>query len=144
MQDKSFIADYLPYLLARASHGISAEFHARAKAAGLGVAEWRVLATLSNGRPITIGQLARDVLFQQPTLTKIIDRMETDGLVARVTANDDRRQRLVEISAKGRRLVRPLLAAARHHETVVLARIGPKAAIQLKRVLHQLLATAPL
>ena len=57
-----FVNDYLLYLLARASSEVSAQFHQRLKTHGLQVAEWRVLASLSDGDGMTIGELAARAL----------------------------------------------------------------------------------
>ena len=53
-----FVDNYLLYLLARASNEVSAQFHARLKSHGLHVPEWRVLASLSDGDGMTVGELA--------------------------------------------------------------------------------------
>ena len=76
---EKFIDGYLSYLLSRAGHAVYREFHATVQAAGLTSLEWRVLATLSDGDGLTIGELAREVLTQQPTLTKLVQRMEKAG-----------------------------------------------------------------
>ena len=61
-----FVHRHLPYLLARASHAIWRGFEPRLRAAGLNSLEWRVLATLSDSPPLAVGELAREVLAQQP------------------------------------------------------------------------------
>ena len=43
----------------------------------------RVLATLSDGDGMTVGELARIALANQPTMTKNIDKLEKAGLVER-------------------------------------------------------------
>ena len=53
-----FVDDYLLYLLARASTEVSGHFHKQLKQHGLQVAEWRGLATLSDGDGMTLGELA--------------------------------------------------------------------------------------
>ncbi|TWG86217.1 DNA-binding MarR family transcriptional regulator [Cupriavidus gilardii J11] len=136
-----FVDGYLPYLLARASHLISGEFHRKVEAAGLAVTEWRVLATLSDRDACTVGALADITLTKQPTLTKLLDRMEADGLVTRRRdGSPDRRHALVSISAKGRDRVRPLLEQARAHEAEVLAAFGASQGGQLKETLRRLIA----
>ena len=78
-----FVDGYLAYLLAQASQRISAEFHLQVKAAGLSVTEWRVLASLEGSPGETIGTLAVLAITKQPTLSKVVQRMEAEGLVAR-------------------------------------------------------------
>src|SRR3954471_17706471 len=74
-----FVDDYLPALLAQASQLISSEFHAVARQQGFSVSEWRVMASLAGGEPISIGQLAQVTVTKQPTVTRLLDRMESKG-----------------------------------------------------------------
>ena len=115
-----FPDDFLPYLVARAGHAILRDFHALLKPAKMRVPEWRVLATLSAGGGYTVGALARATLFKQPTLSKLLDRLERRGLVRRVAGGMDLRQSMVELTLKGRRRIAPIVAQARRHEKKVL------------------------
>src|SRR5579862_8711172 len=115
-----FPDDYLPYLVARAGHVILHDFHSLLKPAGMRVAEWRVLGTLSSGGAYTVGALARATLFKQPTLSKLLDRLERKGLVRRVSGEMDLRHSMIEITAKGRGRIGPAIAQARRHEKKVL------------------------
>lgn len=134
-----FVDGYLPYLLARASHLVSARHHARLAARGVPVPVWRVLATLFDGEPVTVGELARRCLLKQPTLTKLLDRMERDGLVRRVPVAGDRRKVGVEITAAGRARAEPLVEEARACEAGVLAALSPLEARALEGALRRLL-----
>lgn len=135
---RTFVRDYLAYLLGQANHAVYKDFEATVRAAGLSSTEWRVLATLSDGDGLTIGELAGDVLAQQPTLTKLVDRMERAGLVERRGDETDRRRTLVFETARGRTLVAPLLARAKAHERATLAAFAPREAEALKRALRTL------
>ena len=115
-----FPGDYLPYLAARASFVILREFHALLKPRRMRVPEWRVLATLSAGGRYTVGALARATLFKQPTLSKLLDRLERRGLVRRVAGGMDLRHSLVELTPRGRKRIGPVVAQARRHEKRVL------------------------
>lgn len=134
-----FVEDYLLYLLARASTGASAQFHAIVKEKGLSVLEWRVLGQLSGG-PATVSMLAERALSQQPTLTKVLDRMAAEGLVVRLGDTADRRRVLLRLTEKGRRLAAELVPLARAHEARVLAGYAPREAAALKRALKTLIA----
>ena len=135
-----FVEGYLAYLLARASHLVSRQFHAQLDEVGLALPKWRVLAALSDSDGRTIGELARMALARQPTMTKIIDRMEAEALVVRTPAPDDRRSTLVRITAKGRAAVTPLIVRARSHEAEVLRGLSGGEAALLKQVLGRLIA----
>jgi DNA-binding MarR family transcriptional regulator len=140
-----FVDDYLSYLLARASYAVYKEFDAEVKAAGLSSLEWRVLATLASadGRGVndglTIGELAREVLAQQPTLTKLIQRMSKSGLVERLADADDARKTRVASTPAGRKLVAGLLARAKAHEAALLAQFKGDEVQALKKILHTLI-----
>jgi DNA-binding MarR family transcriptional regulator len=134
-----FIDDYLSYLLALASYNVYREFGSQVKAAGLSEREWRVLATLSDGDGMTIGELAREVLIKQPTLTKLIARMEGAGLVRRGTDADDARRTLVFETRSGRVKVERLLIAAKRHEAELLAQHSAAEVAALKKVLRRLI-----
>lgn len=138
--ETSFIADYLPYLLAHASYLISGQFHNYLRDTGINVSTWRLLATLSDGDGMTIGDLARIGLYNQPTTTKIVDRLEEAGLVERHQDDKDRRKALVLITAKGRTMVEDLLAAAKRHEAQVTASYTLEEMATLKRVLRTLIS----
>ena len=135
---RTFVRDYLAYLLGQANHAVYKDFEARVRAAGLSSTEWRVLATLSDGDGLTIGELAGDVLAQLPTLTKLVDRMARAGLVERRGDESDGRRTLVFETTRGRTLVAPLLAQAKAHERATLAAFPPHEAEALKRALRTL------
>ena len=137
-----FVDDYLAYLLARASHEISGQFHQQVRAADLSVPEWRVLAGLAGGEGLPVGEIAALILAKQPTVTRLIDRMAAAGLVRRGRSAGDGRQRLVYITSAGRRRVGPLLAAAKRHEAAVLAALGAADASRLKGILRRLIDAA--
>ena len=135
-----FVDDYLAYLLARASHLISSEFHAVVEASGLSLMEWRVMASLSGKDSLSINELASIVLAKQPTVTKLVGRMQDAGWVKRCDAAHDKRQSLVSLTAAGRRKVQPLLKQAKAHEAQVVSALGADPAHQLKRMLESLIA----
>ena len=140
---RRFVDEYLLALLARASHAVSAEFHARLRSRGVGVPVWRVLATLSGlpkGGGETVTGLASACLLQQPTMTKVLDRMERDGLVRRHSDVQDRRVVRLTLTPRGESMVADLLAAARAHEAEVLARHPPAEVEAIKSLLRDMIA----
>lgn len=133
-----FVDDYLPALLAQASELISGEFHAVVTQHGFTVSEWRVLATLSDGEALSIGRLAQITMMKQPTVTRVLDRMESRGQIQRVHSEADRRVTLVRITPVGGRLVRKLIRLAREHESRVLEPFGLERAEALKATLRSI------
>lgn len=135
-----FVDDYLPALLGQASRLISSEFHQVVNANGFTVSEWRVLASLEGGEPVSIGSLAATSLNKQPTLTRMLDRMEERGQVERVPhERGDRRVTLVRITPLGHQKVSHLIALARKHAEHVLEPFGKKRAEELKAMLRTMI-----
>lgn len=136
---KPFVDDYLSYLLARSSKLVSEQFHATVKAAGLNVNYWRILASLSDGDGLSLKQLNERVLFNQPTLSKLVARMESEGLLERLKGEQDKRSILIYITPQGRELVDQLLEKAKWHESEVLAKYNEEQQELLKDMLRQLI-----
>ena len=137
---RPFVDDYLPALLGQAAQRIQGEFHRVVRAHGFAVSEWRVLATLADGRAMTTGRLAEVSLTKGPTATRLLDRMVARGEVERLADLDDRRVTRVRITAQGRRTVSALIVRAREHERRVLARFGLDQSETLKAMLREMIA----
>jgi DNA-binding MarR family transcriptional regulator len=138
MATERFVDEYLGYLLGQANHALYKEFDAHVRAAGLSSIEWRVLATLHDGEPLTISQLAHEVLSKQPTVTKLVQRMGEQGWVALQADPADQRRTLVVATPAGKRLVRPLVDKARAHETAMLRTLAASEKVALKKLLGKL------
>jgi len=134
-----FVENYLPALLAQASQLISGEFHRIVRTKGVTVSEWRVLATLSGAQPMSIGNLARMTVQKQPTLTRVLDRMEARQQIKRTAHETDRRITLISITPAGERLVAGLIDLALVHEHRVLEPFGLARSAELKSTLKQMI-----
>ena len=133
-----FVDDYLGYLLGQANHALYKEFDGHVRAAGLSSIEWRVLATLHDSAPLTISQLAHEVLSKQPTVTKLVQRMCEQGWLALQADAADQRRTLVTTTPAGKRLVRPLMEKARTHEAAMLQALPAAERAALKKLLSKL------
>jgi DNA-binding MarR family transcriptional regulator len=136
--DPRFIDGYLGYLLGQANHALYKEFDAHVRAAGLSSIEWRVLATLHDSEPLTVSQLAHEVLSKQPTVTKLVQRMAEQGWVTLLADPSDQRRTLVSATPRGRRLVKPLVSKARAHETAKLSALAASEKTALKKLLSKI------
>jgi DNA-binding MarR family transcriptional regulator len=138
MASPRFVDDYLGYLLGQANYALYKDFDAHVRAAGLSSIEWRVLATLHDSPPLTVGQLANEVLSKQPTVTKLVQRMAEQGWVGLQADANDQRCTLVAATAAGRRLVKPLVDEARQHEARMLRALATTEKLALRKLLEKL------
>jgi DNA-binding MarR family transcriptional regulator len=109
-------------LLARASYAVVQGFADELRRRGASLPVWRVLAALLAHPGHTVTGLAEACLLQQPTMTKLLDRMVRDGLVARAQDARDRRVQRISLTPEGEARAAELAAAAGRYEAEVLAR----------------------
>lgn len=138
-EEKYFIDDYLAYLLAHASQAVSAEFHSVLPSQGVTVTEWRILSTLYDHPQISVGKLSKIVICKQPTLSKLIDRMEAKKWIVRSMSHQDRRSVHVSIDSAGMEIVRDLIRKAKELERSELNGFSKREIHTLKNVLRKLI-----
>jgi MarR family 2-MHQ and catechol resistance regulon transcriptional repressor len=104
MQDTSGVHVWL--VLMKAFHALAA--HAEASLSlsqtGLGNSDFRVLEVLLHQGPLPVNTIGPKVWLTPGSISVAVDRLEKRALVNR-KSTDDRRVRLVELTAKGRTLI---------------------------------------
>ena len=60
------------------------------QASEFSISEWRVLATLTDSEGMSVGRLAQVSVSKQPTVTRLLDRIESKGYVERFGHDADR------------------------------------------------------
>ena len=75
------------------------------EATGLNFARTRVLRRIAR-KPLTMGEIATTLGIDRPNATVLIDDLERQGLVRRTPHPTDRRAKLVEPTATGKRLAK--------------------------------------
>jgi DNA-binding MarR family transcriptional regulator len=73
--------------------------------AGLSPSQHSALAVISNHGPLTLGALAEHERVAPPSITKVVSKLEAEGLVTRTADAADRRICRVAISAAGAALL---------------------------------------
>ena len=93
--------------LLHAASTAQAHVESRLAAIGLSLAKLAALRELAAaGESLPLGQLAARLSCVKSNITQLVDRLEADGLVARKPDPHDRRARLAELTAAGRRAAR--------------------------------------
>ena len=139
--DKTFVSNYLLYLLAASSELASEQFHQQIRDQGLRVPEWRVLACLVDNDNMMITHLARLSLMEQSRMTRIADQMTQNGLLERCEDSNDKRRVRVRLTNKGRKIAIDLVGQARVHEKKLLSTLKDTDASHIKHALQALLQT---
>jgi DNA-binding MarR family transcriptional regulator len=134
------LGQYLPYLVNRAGVRLAVNFDRDIRAHGVAVQEWRVLAALAARGGQRLSDLALLTSIDLSTLSRLVGRMATNGLVTRSRAAGDKREVLVAPTALGKRTTQAILPIARRYERVALAGIADDEAALLKRLLERVYA----
>jgi len=103
---------FLMYDLARL---LRAEFERRISGSGLGITpvEGRILITLAFAGPLRQHHLAERLVVARMTLTGVLARLESAGLVTRCGDPDDGRARIVALTPQAQALVPSIRAIGR-------------------------------
>lgn len=109
------------------------------------LAEARVLYELAQRIGITAKELSRELDIDPGYLSRILQRLEQDGLIARVVSEADKRQSLLSLTDAGRTAFAPLDERSREHIGALLASLPEPAQASLvgaMGTIEQLLGSA--
>jgi DNA-binding MarR family transcriptional regulator len=106
---------------------------------GLSSAKASTLNLLREAKdPLTLGELATENACVRSNITQLVDRLENDGLVRRVSDPDDRRVRRATLTSEGRKACKDACAAISNQEKAVAAALSPEESATLARLLRRL------
>ncbi len=131
-------AEQLRLLIATLVRRFSLSERAGVSCCGVTVAQAATLEALAQ-EPMRLGPLAQRLGISPSTLTRNLERLEKDGLVAREPDPRDARASRVRRTSAGERAVRRVGDQERTFADEVLERLGPERSGQVMRALGQLL-----
>ena len=104
--------------------------------ADLTVPQYNALRILRGSHPtrLTSSDVGERMVARDPDVTRLVDRLVTRGLVARVRSRQDRRVVEVGVTEKGLALLRELDAHVAKMPTALLGHLGPKRLRQLAEI----------
>ncbi len=102
----------MPYLLNRIVNRLNRLLVEQLKAHGMTFRDWRVLAFLAATERRTIVELAEYSVIPHSTLSRLLDRMERNGLVKRAGAPHDLRAVVLSLTPTGRKRYERVLPLA--------------------------------
>jgi MarR family transcriptional regulator for hemolysin len=100
------------YWLCMTSHAYERAMNEKLTAQGITFRQCQVLAWLALEREQTQSELAARMNIEPPTLVRVLDRMERDGLVARTSCAEDRRRKFIKPLPKARPIWKKIIASA--------------------------------
>jgi DNA-binding MarR family transcriptional regulator len=130
-------AEKLDLLLHRFLSGFFA-IPARQPASGaITFAQMRVLWTLANnGRHATPGEVAERLGITSSTATGLVERLADGGYIRRSHSERDRRQVLLRLLPKGRRMMKGFRKLGQSRLRKLMTRLGPADVVRLTEALE--------
>jgi len=129
---------YVSYALAAAHRSVNGSLTSRLKKHGLQIEAWRIMEALDIDPRLTMGDLAQVVLINPPTLSKLVDRMVSNGLVHRQAAQSDQRQVNLLISDLGKKRMMQIRSEVEDEDQILVSRLGAARTSQLITLLNDL------
>ncbi len=126
--------------LGRVSQSVQEVVSGALKQAGLPDLQWyTVLWELERaGKPTRPRDLAIPLFILPYQLSRLVDRMEKDGLVKRIACPEDKRGHLLELTTRGLQLRKEMWAVYAPAMDEAMKRISDPEALELARLLNKL------
>jgi DNA-binding MarR family transcriptional regulator len=128
------------YLMRRILSCMASEVDGALEPRGLTSAQWVPLFKLHLGLASTVAELARECELDAGAMTRLLDRLEAKGLLARVRSSEDRRVVNLELTPEGREAARQIPEVLCKVQNAFLQGLSVEEWQQLKDLLRRVLA----
>lgn len=120
--------EFLPYQIAELARRVSAGFeqHYRARY-GISVAEWRVVAHLSQEAAVSVREIHERVGLDKPKVSRAATRLEENGYITKQVNQADRRLVELSLTPKGEEMITVLAPIAAEYQAQLDAALGDAA-----------------
>ncbi len=112
--------------LQRATHAAGVRVEELLTGVGMSQGEAHVVALLADGAEHTVGELQRDLGHRPSTLSGILDRLESRGLIRRAVNQADRRSFLISLTRSGRAGARAVIDVLTTIEQTALEQVSAR------------------
>lgn len=126
----------LPILLQKAKEASVAQVRGTLAAFDLTEQQWRVIRAAYEHGEMNAQQLAQRSAILGPSLSRILNRLEADGVLTRKTAEGDLRELTIKLSTSGKRLHNKVQPALAKHYDALGEKLGPRKSKQLADLLQ--------
>jgi DNA-binding MarR family transcriptional regulator len=129
----------LLFTLLRAAQAVETRVEIALGEVGLSLAKLGVLNHLVQAdEPLPLGQIAGRIACVKSNVTQLVDRLEIDGLVSRVSDPYDRRSIRAAITEEGRRKYQNGAEVLRRQEAALVEEIAPVDRAEAVKLLEKL------
>ena len=135
--------DQFPFAVARVTRRWRKLLDERLKALGVTQARWTTMVYLQQGgEGLTQRELARLMAIENPTLVRLLDSLEQQGLIERRPCPNDRRARRLHLTKDGTEFMNVLTERAARLREEMLEGISDRDIEGAVKVFHRILENA--
>jgi homoprotocatechuate degradation regulator HpaR len=116
----------LPIALLRAREQVMGPIREMLASSGINEQKWRVLRVVDEQGPLEQTAISQAACLMLPSLSRILQTMETEGLITRQADNIDRRKSIVTLTDAGRALIEAHAEKSGQLLTKLETRFGPE------------------
>jgi DNA-binding MarR family transcriptional regulator len=133
---------YAPFLINQVTAYTNRMLREAFKSKKITISRWRMLAITASLGPQNIGELCELSSMEQPTVSRVVDQMERDGLVVRRSLPSDNRIVRVHVTPAGSALFKKLLPIALRIADQLTRDFTPTERAMALRVLRRMITNA--
>lgn len=134
----SSLSDHTGYWMRMVSNAVSQDFARRLAGEDVTVAEWALMRILLDLEPTSPSALSATMGMTKGAVSKLADRLEAKGLIARQDNPQDKRAHTLSLTAKGRTTVPVLAALADSNDAAFFSVLGTEELQNLQHLLKTL------
>ena len=125
----------LPMMLLRAREAVMGRFRPMLRKFDLTEQQWRIIRALSEFEERDASDLAAVSYILAPSLTRILQNLESRRIVRRRTDKKDQRRALISLTKKGRNLLEEVRPYSRESYEGIATSLGPSRLSELYDIL---------
>ena len=133
------LEDCIAYITSRGAKVLAERLEERFEGSGISRVQWIAMYYVNGCPSITQKQLADKMNLKEPTVVRLLDRMEADRMLRRVCSRADRRVRYLEMTEQGMELYQGLLGRVEQCKEDAIKGIDEEKLEVFKEVLNQML-----
>ncbi|MBT8130938.1 MAG: homoprotocatechuate degradation operon regulator HpaR [Gammaproteobacteria bacterium] len=128
----------LPMALLKAREATMNQFRPSLREHDLTEQQWRVIRVLAEVQQIEASELASRAVLLAPSLTRILRKLEKDGLIRRDAVRDDQRRSTIQLTPAGFRKFATVAPESEAVYSRIESRMGRAKINELMRLLAEL------
>lgn len=133
-----WLDEFIPYQLYRVTNKLNARLLTRLRSMRINPSQWRVLSVLKANGAMSINDIVAATIIAQPTVSRVVARLERAGKITRRAASHDSRVVEISLTPEGVAAFKQIVPAALRHQDLAFRGISQKDVTQLVRTLMRI------